>query len=66
MPRKPKPGEFINCKVSIDLIQKMNAYSEATRIPKTAIVEMALEEYLKKVMPEKQEKEKMPLDASDA
>ena len=52
MPRVPKPGEFINCKVSIELIDQLNEYSKQTRIPKTAIVEMALEEYFKKVMPD--------------
>ena len=55
MPRVPKKGEFINCKVSIDLIDKLNEYTQKTRIPKTAIVEMALEEYFKKVMPESKE-----------
>ena len=55
MPRVPKKGEFINCKVSIDLIDKLNEYTQKTRIPKTAIVEMALEEYFKKVMPEGKE-----------
>ena len=58
MPRKAKPGDFIDCKVSIDLIEKLNAYANATRISKTAIVEMALSEYLEKVIPKDQQNQK--------
>ena len=47
MPREVKPGVFINCKVSTEIVDMLNAYSKRTRIPKTAIVEMALEQYLK-------------------
>lgn len=31
---------------------RLDAYSESTKIPKTALVEMALTEYLDKVAPE--------------
>ena len=58
MPRAPKKGEFINCKVAIELVDKLNEYSEKTRIPKTAIVEMALSEYFEKVMPENKKQKK--------
>lgn len=47
MPREVKSGVFINCKVSTEIVDMLNAYSKQTRIPKTAIVEMALEQYLK-------------------
>jgi predicted DNA-binding protein len=32
-----------------ELLQRLDKYSEKSRIPKTAITEMALEEYLDKV-----------------
>jgi hypothetical protein len=53
MSRNPKPGAFINCKVRLDIVERLNEYSEQTRIPKTAIVEFALIEYLDKVAPKK-------------
>ena len=46
MPREAKPGAFISCKVRTEIIEMLNAYSKQTMIPKTAIVEMALEQYL--------------------
>ena len=58
MPRIPKPGEFFNCKLSQELVDKLNAYAEKTRLPKTVIVELALEEYFQKVMPETKETER--------
>lgn len=36
--------------------QRLDEYSEKSRIPRTAIVEMALEEYLNKVLPQKAKK----------
>lgn len=55
MPRLPKKGEFINCKIDIELVKKLNDYSQKTRIPKTAIIEMALEDYFKKVTRDKKQ-----------
>ena len=46
MAREAKPGAFINCKVRTEIIEMLNDYSKQTMIPKTAIVEMALEQYL--------------------
>ena len=48
MPRAMKCGKFINCKVDINIANKLDEYSQKTHIPKTAIVEMALSEYFKK------------------
>ena len=47
MAREAKPGAFINCKVRTEIIEMLNDYSKQTMIPKTAVVEMALEQYLK-------------------
>lgn len=49
MARAKKNGEFVNCKVRQDIADRLNAYSEETMIPKTAIVEKAIEEYLDKI-----------------
>ena len=56
MARQKKGDKFLNAKLPVNVIEKVNAYSEATRIPKTAIVEMALNEYLNKVAPVKSSK----------
>lgn len=42
MARLAKPGEFINCKISIDLVKKLDEYMQKTRLSKTAVIEMAL------------------------
>ncbi len=49
MPRPRKDGKVINFYVRKDLVERMDAYSEKSRIPKTSIVELALNEYLDKV-----------------
>lgn len=48
MARAKKNGEFVNCKIRQDIADRLNAYSEETMIPKTAVVEKAIEEYLNK------------------
>ena len=48
MPRPKKDGEFFNCYLRKDLMDMLNKYSEESGIPKTTIVEKALDEYLKK------------------
>ena len=49
MSRPKKEGKFINAYVRKDIADRVDAYSEASLIPKTAILEMALQEYLDKV-----------------
>ena len=58
MARAKKEGSYLNAKLPTEIIERVSAYSEATRIPKTAIVEMALKEYLDKVVPVKNTKKK--------
>lgn len=58
MARSRKEGSYLNAKLPAEIIERVSAYSEKTRIPKTAIVEMALKEYLDKVDPVKDTKEK--------
>ena len=48
MARAKKDGEFINCKIRKDIARRLNTYSEYSMIPKTAIIERAIEEYLDK------------------
>jgi hypothetical protein len=47
MAREKKNGRFLNCYVQQDIYDRLSLYSKETMIPKTAIVERALEEYLK-------------------
>ena len=42
MVRAKKEGQFLNTKLPQDIFDKVTEYSERTRIPKTAVVEMAL------------------------
>ena len=58
MARAKKEGSYLNAKLPTEIIERVSAYSEATRIPKTAIVEMALKEYLDKVATVKNKKKK--------
>lgn len=46
MPRPKKDGKVINYYVRKDLVDRLEAYSEKTMIPKTSIVEAALQNYL--------------------
>ncbi len=48
MPRPRKDGKVINYYVRKDLVERMDAYSEKSMIPKTSIVEAALQDYLDK------------------
>jgi len=57
MARPRKEGSYLNAKLPTEIIERVSAYSEKTRIPKTAIVEMALKEYLDKVDPVKNNKD---------
>jgi len=51
MPRAKKEGNYINCKIKQELFDKLSMYSVYSMVPKTSIVERALEEYLDRVMP---------------
>jgi len=48
MPRPKKDGKFINFYVKKDLVERLEQYSEKSMIPKTAILEAALQDYLDK------------------
>ena len=51
MARLKKDGNFVNCKVRQDVFDHLQSYSVRSMIPKTSIVEKAIEEYLNKVDP---------------
>lgn len=55
MARAKKQGEFrfLNVNLPVDLLDRLEDYSNGTRIPKVAITELALREYLDKVAPVK-------------
>lgn len=53
---KTKDSDAVSFRIRKDISERLNDYSESSRIPKTAIVEMALEEYLGKVAPTKKNK----------
>ncbi len=48
---KMKDSEARSFRIRKDLGERLDDYSETSHIPKTVIVELALEEYLKKVAP---------------
>lgn len=50
MPRLKKDGERSCCYLRKDLVDMIDEYSAETFIPKTAIVEKALQKYLDVVM----------------
>lgn len=56
MARERKDGEFVNVKVRQDIADRLNQYTKDSMIPKTALVEKALDEYLNKVAPVKSNK----------
>jgi predicted DNA-binding protein len=53
---KTKNSDAVSFRIRKDISERLSDYSESSRIPKTAIVEMALEEYLSKVAPIKKNK----------
>lgn len=55
MARAKKQGEFrfLNVSLPVELLDRLDNYSGETRIPKVAIAEIALREYLDKVSPSK-------------
>ncbi len=56
MAREKKDGEFVNIKMRQDIVDRLKAYSKESMIPKTGVVEKAVEDYLDKVAPIKAEK----------
>jgi len=59
MARMKKDGHFLNCKLPDKILDRLSEYTQKTRIPKTAVVEIALTEYLDKMNPEtEQEKDR--------
>ena len=50
MPRKKKDGKFLNCYIRADIFDKLIKYCDDSFMPKTAVVEKALEKYLSVVM----------------
>ena len=53
---KTKDSDAVSFRIRKDISERLNDYSASSHIPKTAIVEMALEEYLSKVAPTKKNK----------
>lgn len=53
MGRLKKDGQFFTCYLRKDILDNLTLYSDDTSIPKTAIVEKALEKYLADVMKSK-------------
>ena len=48
MPRQKKDGKYINIYMQRLLVVAVERYSEETMIPKTAILEKAVQEYLER------------------
>ncbi len=58
MARERKDGEFVNVKVRQDIADRLNQYTKESMIPKTALVEKAIEEYLDRNAPVKKSNKK--------
>ena len=50
MAQAKKDGKFFNCYIRKDILERLTAYSDETGIPKTRVVEKALQKYLDTVM----------------
>ncbi len=50
MAQAKKDGKFFNCYIRKDILERLSAYSDDTGIPKTRVVEKALQKYLDAVM----------------
>ena len=55
MARAKKQGEFrfLNVNLPVELLDRLDNYSDETRIPKVAIAEIAFRKYLDEVAPVK-------------
>lgn len=56
MARAKKDGHFLNCYIKQKVWEDLDRYSKNSMIPKTSLVEKALEEYLKKHISQEQRK----------
>ena len=56
--KEHKNGEFVNVKVRQDIADRLNQYTKESMIPKTALVEKAIEEYLDRNAPVKKSHKK--------
>ena len=50
MVRPKKEGQFLNCYIRKEISDALTIYSDDTGIPKTRVVEKALEKYLSEVI----------------
>lgn len=50
MARAKKDGQYFNCYLRKDILERLTVYSDETGIPKTFVVEKALQKYLDVVM----------------
>lgn len=48
MPRPTKDSKSLNIKIDTELYKQLEQYSNKSKLTKTAIVELALEKYLKR------------------
>ena len=46
MARAKKDGQYFNCYLRKDILERLTAYSDERGIPKTFVVEKALQKYL--------------------
>ena len=51
MARPRKDGKFLNIKIPMDLYDRVTEYATNMKLSKTSILELALTEYLNKVVP---------------
>ncbi len=50
MARAKKDGQFLNCYIRKEIFDKLTLYTDDTGVPKTVVVEKALQKYLDTVM----------------
>ncbi len=50
MAKPKKEGQFLNCYIRKEISDALTIYSDDTGIPKTRVVEKALEKYLADIM----------------
>ncbi|MBR1439818.1 MAG: ribbon-helix-helix domain-containing protein [Lachnospiraceae bacterium] len=46
MSRAKKDGKFLNCYIDKSILDKLEEYCDVTSVPKTSVVEKALQQYL--------------------
>ena len=50
MAQKAKDYEMLHCKLEKSIAEQLNSYAEKTRRSKTAVVELALQDYFRKTV----------------